>query len=339
MEKINRRTFVKESLAMSAGVALGLSLEEKTLLAQAEAPKSGGVEKSGEAKVMEKIAPGASLPMGKIGDLELSRLILGGNLIGGYAHSRDLTYVSDLLKKYFTDDKILETLQIAEENGINAVNTIPTASGIMKRYWKERGGKIKWIVQIWPNESDQYASVQQSIDEGASAVYVMGAVSDQFVKDKQADKIGKAVAHLKTTGGVPVGVGCHSLEVVKICEKEGYDPDFYVKTLHTQDYFSAKPDKQTDEVIDDPHNTDHCDNYFCREPEKVIEFMKTVKKPWMAFKVMAAGAIKPRPAFQHAFDSGADFVLAGIFDFQIAEDAIITREVLAKLNRARPWLA
>jgi hypothetical protein len=54
---------------------------------------------------------------------------------------------------------------------------------------------------------------------------------------------------------------------------------------------------------------------------------------------MAAGAINPRPAFQHAFDSGADFILAGIFDFQIAEDAALIREVLPKFKRTRPWLA
>jgi hypothetical protein len=47
----------------------------------------------------------------------------------------------------------------------------------------------------------------------------------------------------------------------------------------------------------------------------VIDFMKTVKKPWIAFKVMAAGAIPPRKAFRHAFNGGADYVLAGMFDF------------------------
>ena len=61
-------------------------------------------------------------------------------------------------------------------------------------------------------------------------------------------------------------------------------------------------------------------------------------KPWIAFKVMAAGAIPPRNAFGYAFGNGADFILAGMFDFQIAEDARIARDVLSKLrSRARPW--
>jgi hypothetical protein len=40
------------------------------------------------------------------GYVNVSRLILGGNLIGGQAHSRDLIYVSNLIRNYFTDEKI-----------------------------------------------------------------------------------------------------------------------------------------------------------------------------------------------------------------------------------------
>jgi hypothetical protein len=78
--------------------------------------------------------------------------------------------------------------------------------------------------------------------------------------------------------------------------------------------------------------------FWCGNPEETAEFMKGVAKPWIAFKVMAAGAIPPRDAFRYAYGNGADFILAGMFDFQIAEDAQIARDTLAALkNRARPW--
>jgi hypothetical protein len=68
--------------------------------------------------------------------------------------------------------------------------------------------------------------------------------------------------------------------------------------------------------------------------------MKTVAKPWIAFKVMAAGAIPPKNAFPYAFNSGADFILAGMFDFDVAEDCDAARAAVAQVqNRARPWRA
>src|SRR5512140_884095 len=62
---------------------------------------------------------------GQQGRFELSRLIAGGNLIGGWAHARDLIYVSKLVKTYHTDEKVMQTLALAEKCGINALITNP----------------------------------------------------------------------------------------------------------------------------------------------------------------------------------------------------------------------
>ena len=66
------------------------------------------------------------VPKGRIGNLELSRLIMGGNLIGGWAHSRDLIYVSKLVKAYHSDEKVMMTLQLAEKCGIDTIITNPS---------------------------------------------------------------------------------------------------------------------------------------------------------------------------------------------------------------------
>ena len=65
--------------------------------------------------------------------------------------------------------------------------------------------------------------------------------------------------------------------------------------------------------------------------------MFNVTKPWIAFKVLAAGAIPPQRGFRYAFENGADFILVGMFDWQIAEDVQITKQVLTGLQRLRPW--
>lgn len=133
---------------------------------------------------------------------------------------------------------------------------------------------------------------------------------------------------------MPSGVGAHSLDVVKLCERHGVAADFYIKTFHHHTYPSGpKPDE-----VKGPYN--EFPGYWCAHPRETADFMQSVKKPWIAFKTMAAGAIPPRNAFRYAFRSGADFVLAGMFDFELEEDAGIARECVASLEqRDRPWMA
>jgi hypothetical protein len=57
--------------------------------------------------------------------------------------------------------------------------------------------------------------------------------------------------------------------------------------------------------------------------------------------VAAAGAIPPRAGFPYAFNRGADFILVGMFDWQIEEDAKLARRVVAAVasptsKRTRP---
>jgi len=323
---LDRRAFLKASVLASAGTAM-TGREEQILLAQL-ARKDKAEGGAGEAEA-------ANMPTGKIGDLTISRLICGGNLIGGWAHSRDLLYVSKLFKAYNTDEKIMDTLELCEQHGVNAILTNPVSGDVINRYWRERGGSIQWICEAHPRENDAKAGVRETIDQGAHAIYIQGAVGDRLVKEKQLDIMAETVDFVKSNG-LPGGVGGHAIEVVVASEKAGVNPDFYVKTLHRSEYWSAKRPDQTADVI-----SNIADNYWSVTPEQTIEFMSKVEKPWIAFKVLAAGAIHPREGFRYALENGADIICVGMFDFQIAEDAGIARDVLSDVDtkRSRAWRA
>jgi hypothetical protein len=315
--RLDRRDFLKRSLAGSAAGAWALSFEEKALLAQASQPSS---------PVASAAAPGA-LPMGRLGKLQVTRLIVGGNLTSGFAHSRDLIYVSSLLRQYFTDEKVFETWELCEQCGINTaiLRLDDHVIGLLTRYWNERGGKLQWIAQVQITPDDM-SDLQRAVDHGAVGAFIHGGVSDTFVKEGKVDLLAKAVQFIKDQHMV-AGIGGHMVEVPMACEKAGVEPDFYMKTLHPHTYWSAD------------RRPEH-DNVWSLTPEKTAEFMRTVKRPWIAYKVMAAGAIHPREGFRYAYESGADFICAGMFDFQVREDTIIARNLLqAGLQRQRPWQA
>ncbi|MCX8107582.1 MAG: hypothetical protein N3G20_02125, partial [Verrucomicrobiae bacterium] len=80
--------------------------------------------------------------------------------------------------------------------------------------------------------------------------------------------------------------------------------------------------------------------YWDLDPDRTIAFMQEVEKPWIAFKVLAAGAIRPESGFRYAFENGADFICVGMFDFQVAENVDLVRKILPEVqNRHRPWMA
>ena len=151
-----------------------------------------------------KVKPASGgLPTGRIGKLEVTRLICGGNLFSGFAHSGELLYVHGLLQHYFTDDKILDTLQLCEESGINTtiLRTDEQIVRVLKRYRKERGGKIQWFAQTYPEPDNLKDNIKLAIDNGAVAAYCMGGVADDtFVKAGKAELIGEVVSFIKQNG-------------------------------------------------------------------------------------------------------------------------------------------
>jgi uncharacterized membrane protein YphA (DoxX/SURF4 family) len=303
--------------------------------------KEGAIPEAGTAAVKPDAVTGATIkefsfktikdlkgqvPHAKIKDLEISRMILGGNLIGGWAHARDLIYVSSLVKAYHHKWKVFETLALAEKCGINTFLTNPILCETINEYWKQKLGKIQFISDCGGDPKSLPDLIKKSIDNGAVACYVQGGTADRIVELKQVDLIGKALELIRKNGRV-AGIGAHKLATVKACVDAGIKPDFWMKTFHEANYFSYTPQEK-------------CDNVWCDNAKETMAYMSTREEPWIAFKTLAAGAIHPKNGFRFAFKGGADFICVGMYDFQMVDNVNLALDVLPESKqRERPWRA
>jgi uncharacterized membrane protein YphA (DoxX/SURF4 family) len=316
-----------------------ISFEEKNLTAKKADVLSGASMMS--AKNIDIRELKEKVPAGKIKDVVISRIITGGNLISGFAHSRDLIYVSSWLKTYFTDEKIIETLWLCEACGINTaiLRTDENTIRILDKY-RKRGGKIQWLAQTYPKGKD-LTNIKSAIDNGAIGAFVMGNTADQIILENRIDDLVKPVEFIQSQGLI-AGTAGHSLTVPMACVENGIKVDFFMKTFHHNNYWSATQIDPADPYL--PNNgTQHekaHDNIWCMNDKATADFFKNNTTPWIAYKVLAAGAINPKDGLQFAFNNGADFTCVGMFDFQVIENANTVCEILkAPLIRQRNWYA
>lgn len=301
------------------------------------------------------------LPKGKLGNYEISRLVLGCNPMGGWSHSRDLRYVGQLSKQWHSNLKMKETWAIAEEAGINFCNLVEFQYPVFNEFKKETGSKMINVCQCSiGSEDDRLAPLKKAVDNGADCIYIQGVNTDRLALSDALEDLFQALEFTHSQGML-FGVGAHSIQTILESRKLGVKPDFYYKTFHHDNYWSATPREKRTEYMEhtsgggrsrdsvilagspDAPRVEHGsynDNMWDYFPEQTTVVFNSIDVPFFGFKVMAAGAITPQDGIRWAFEHGADFVCAGMYDFQIVDDVNITIDILNSLGpRERPWYA
>jgi hypothetical protein len=127
--------------------------------------------------------------------------------------------------------------------------------------------------------------------------------------------------------GPPVGIGAHRIETIKRCVNLAMEPDFWMK------------DPSSSQLLCQQRHSEWYDNIYCFNPDETDAFMKTLPQPWIAFKVLAAGALKPQDAFNLCFSERSDFICVGMYDFQMVDNVNTALKALdsAKKEKGHGW--
>lgn len=290
MEKVDRRTFLKTAAVLTTGLT--------------------GISPSRQALSENMTSATEKIPTLTLGGHRISRLIIGGNPFSFNAHSEPLIYSRELFQHYFTREKVVETLLLAAANGINTFlgRTDENVFGLLKHYQEKTGKAMPWIAQTskkpmaGATKTDILANIKLAANHGAIGCYFHGESADFWVKQGKISEIAECVDYIRKLGLI-AGVGGHEIGTIESLEKAGVQPDFYMKTFNRMEF-------------------------CCPDFERTREVMAKISTPWIAFKVLAAGRMKPEEGFAAALQAGADFLCVGMFDFQVERNTKLFSSML-----------
>ena len=220
----------------------------------------------------------------KIGDVAVSRFILGSNPFSGFSHQGP--EMSRRMMHYYTTDRIKTLLRQAEGLGITAL-TARTDHHVMRflmEYW-DQGGKLMWLGQTCPSVGPSRMCVRRALEGGASACHIHGGVMDYLTaQNNVADAVdGVNMIH---DAGLPAGVAGHSPRVFEWAE-EHLDVDYYMCCYYQPDRRDKSPE----------HDPGQKERYDARDRQTMADLIARLSKPVIHYKVMAAGRNDPAEAF------------------------------------------
>jgi len=259
----------------------------------------------------------------KIGGLNVSRLILGGNPFSGFSHQNPARDREML--QYYTTARIKETLWQAEALGITTF--LGRADAHIRRtlleYWDE-GGKIQWFAQTAPEFASLPGNVGMAIGTGAAAVYIHGGQMDFLHAQQQLEIVPQIIAQIRAAGRA-AGIAAHNPQV-HVWANEHLDVDFHMCSY----YNPTRRDERAEHV---PGAEERFD---VEDRDAMVAVIQQLRAPVIHYKVFAAGRTDPREAFafvaQHLRPQ--DVVCVGVFTkdnpAMLAEDARLLEDALAR---------
>jgi hypothetical protein len=264
-----------------------------------------------------------TLPTTDLCGLTISRLIIGANPFGGFSHQnpqRDLE-----MRTWHTPERIRETWDRAWKAGITTMVTNNESPHVIEtvRDYLRGGGPLQWIAQINPrNFPSMEAAIDDAISIGARAAFVHGGWVDKLHAAGDAETLTRWIRHAQAAR-LPIGVAGHSPEA------HDWVNSLDVVDFHVVCFFncgSVHNGKGERFTLPDAIAASAC----CRR----------IAKPCIAYKIMGAGRIDPRMAFEYAFENikPGDAVNVGMHrgdkDGMVEENAELVREILSYLAPA-----
>jgi len=254
------------------------------------------------------------LPTIRIGDHDITRLVIGGNPPSGGSHYSPA--LDKAFMDYYSTDNIKRALFECERCGLNTMQSRGDRHIMrMINEYRNEGGTLQWIAQTASEMSDQAANVRQIAARGAIGIYHHGSRTDQLWFDGRIDEVQDLLKVMRDQG-VLIGLGTHLFEVIEYADEHGWDLDFYLACF----YRLSNARRELPAVAGRRHD----ERYDDAERDRMVRTIQQTPKPCFAFKILAANRKcdspeQVREAFEYAFANikPTDAAIVGMYQEHI----------------------
>jgi hypothetical protein len=304
-----RRNFLKDTTGVAAGAAM---LAEITRGTRAAEPN-----------------PNPLLPTIKLGSHDVTRLIIGGNPIYGHSHFNRV--FSQAMVNWHTPENVLKLLRDVAARGINTWQNSYTERTLsdLDRHRAE-GGKLNWLCLGKPDWDQSPELIAAAAKRKPIGIAPHGALAERLHREGKLAVLTDLLKRIRDTGAL-VGLSAHNPAVIALSEEKGWDVDYYMCCL----YYLTRPRDEFQKLLggDLPLG----EIYLPSDPPRMFEVIKRVRKPCLAYKILAAGrqvenSAQVRTSFETAFANikSTDAVIVGMwqqFSDQVGENSALVREI------------
>ncbi|MBD3240609.1 MAG: hypothetical protein GF331_08505 [Chitinivibrionales bacterium] len=250
---------------------------------------------------------------------KVTRLIIGANPFGGFSHQNGER--DRLMREYYTVERIKQTWARAEAAGINTMitnNETPHVLQAVREYLGD-GGALQWIAQINPGgRADMSRAIGEAVEIGCRAAYFHGALVDELYRTRDEQSLRSWCAAARAHG-VPIGVAAHAPAAHRWVDS------LDVVDFHAVCFFNCGS-------LHDGQG----EKFRLGDVVPAAQTVRAIAKPCIGYKIMGAGRIDARMAFEFAFENikPHDVVNVGMFrgenDDMVEENVAMVREILAE---------
>jgi hypothetical protein len=302
----NRRAFLQSA----AGLAAGTVLEA----AKADQPAA------------------ETLPTIRLGQHQVSRLILGGNPVYGYSH------FNRLLSRYQTDwhnpQHVLELLRRCEQVGINTWQNSYAERTLsdLERY-RQAGGRMHWLCLGKPDWDQHPDRIIDAARRKPIGIAPHGALAERLHRQNRIKDLRDLLRRIRDTG-VLVGLSAHNPAVLQLAEEQKWDVDYYMCCL----YYLTRPRDELQKLLG--RDLPLGEIYLPSDPGRMFRVIQSTRKPCLVYKVLAAGrrintAAEIRSCFETALSNikPIDAMIVGMYQQlgdQVGENAAIVRDLCGR---------